>query len=116
MEYKDIMDNIELKCPKCGKRQICEIDKYIFNYPYIVDILCSRCNEIRPFKIKLEISSEPVNQYCKKCHRGIGFWAAPDESPCSCKIELPRPPAPPPPPPIQILKEGSDKPIVRSEK
>ena len=23
-------------------------------------------------------------RYCTKCHRGIGFWAAKDESPCAC--------------------------------
>jgi hypothetical protein len=24
-------------------------------------------------------------EYCPKCGRGIGFWDAPDESPCACK-------------------------------
>lgn len=25
-----------------------------------------------------------MGEYCPKCHRGIGFWDAPDESPCDC--------------------------------
>lgn len=26
--------------------------------------------------------------FCKQCGRGIGFWAAPDESPCPCKKKI----------------------------
>ena len=30
------------------------------------------------------MSATTKEKYCPDCNRGIGFWSAPDESPCRC--------------------------------